>query len=104
MLQDLYLMRMTRGACAIDPHYTKLSSVQVEQNGILVRSSEYKESCVDDTCKQFTFLDFEIANVLALGALNMLNPVSMVNHDVTGVASAFDNLNEKLNGHPEETK
>lgn len=98
MLCELYNRKMTRGSYVLDPEYKKLSPVEVDNAGVVCRSSEFRTTSVIDSSGHFNFRDFDIANILSVGAVDTLKPVTMANHDVAGVADAFDNLNTKLSG------
>lgn len=98
MLCELYKRKMSRGSYTLDPEYMKLSPVEVSNSGVVSRLSEFRITSVCDSSGQFNFRDFDIANIISVGAVGTLKPVTMVNHDVAGVADAFDNLNSKLSG------
>lgn len=102
MLKDLYFKKLPRIEAVLCPSYMKLTPIDEVSDGVLVRSSEFRSYNVEDNNKQFSFRDFEIGNIIAVGATNMLKPVSMANHDVAGVAQAFDDLNNKLDGTTSE--
>ena len=70
------------------PYSTKISRVsssQIADNGSLKRMSVIEEyDCtVDD--KQFSFRDFSITNIIALGNENLLNPVQMQESKSAGI-------------------
>lgn len=96
-MKELFKTAYKGFPCPIDPHYTHLESVDVEENGMITKRSQFKETCFGDKFKQFKMEDFAISNILSVGATNLLKPVSMTNNDVTGVAQGFDDLNAKLN-------
>lgn len=74
----------------ISPRYTRLVPVQVEKNGVIVNSSEFREF---DFSKESVFQssDFLLQNIMAVGATHMLRPVMMTTLSDMNVADRFEN-------------
>lgn len=96
MLEQLYKSRTSYKSYSIDPHIMQLVPIEAVADGKITRSVEYKKMCVEDQNKQFTIDDFSISSILAVGATNMLRPVSMSNHDVESFGNAVDRIGQEL--------
>lgn len=97
MLQEVYSKKNKRYTKVLCDSFLMLQPCEKVVDGVLTRTSSFVRHSVADDYKDFTYLDFAIGNILATGATNLFAPVTMVNHDVAGVAQAFDDLNAKLN-------
>lgn len=97
MLYDLYQREMSRFDHPYQTTHMRLKTIDVEEQGILVKRSRFVEYNPADEDKQYKVSDFEIGNILAVGAFQMLKPVMMHNIDFAGSANAFDLLYLKLN-------
>lgn len=97
MLKEIYERDNSRKSHAYETSYMRLKTVDVEENGILVKRSRFVDFCPTDEDKQIKSSDFELGNILAVGAFQMLKPVMMSNIDFAGSANAFDVLYQKLN-------
>lgn len=61
----------------ISSSYMKLTPVDVVDGSVVVRSSEFKEFSPKTLLHQVSFHDLDIANILSIGATNVLKPVVM---------------------------
>lgn len=96
MLKEIYERDNSRKSLPYESSYMRLKTVDIEENGILVKRSRFVDYNPIDEDKQFKPSDFELGNILAVGAFQMLKPVMMSNIDYAGSANAFDVLYQKL--------
>lgn len=96
MLKEIYERSNKRKSIPFETSYMRLKTVEIEENGVLVQRSRFVEYNPIDDDKQFKPSDFELGNILAVGAYQMLKPVMMHNIDYAGSANAFDVLYSKL--------
>lgn len=88
MLYHLLKHHCCNSAVEISPSYCKLTAVDVEDNGIITRRSEFKRFDSSEALNPFSFNDFSLSNIIAKGAFDLLkpvyvpdvNPLNVVNH------------------------
>lgn len=96
MLELLYKRKETRENVSIDPHIVQLRVEDIVENGMPTRKVSYQRVCVEDSFKQFSYVDFELQSILAVGAVHLLKPVSMSNSDVQSFADNVDMISSQL--------
>lgn len=94
MLRDLY---RSKGAIPnvdfhIDNKYIRIAAIQSSSGGVLDRSSQFEEVDFSKMYSNVTSDDFSIANIVELGASQMLRPVSMTPVSNFGTISTFENV------------
>lgn len=95
MLQQLYKKRVPYEVVTIDPSYSKLVQSETVSNGVITRSSEFQRVSASEYLNQIHSSDFSLDNLLALGAVNVLNtPVKM---RATGADGFIANVEHELN-------
>ena len=92
MLEQIYVKKQPCPMVAISSSSRLLVTSNSEQNGSLVRTTEFKDVCVEDNFKQFSILDFEIGNIMATGAVHLLKPVTFNNSDVDNIVGQVDTI------------
>ena len=100
MLSSMYRVKKVEPDSFISPKYTRVGSKQVAKKGSLVL-----ESCIEtiDFAKansQYSYKDFSLSNIIALGNESLLRPCSM---DGNNLDSIFVNANTALNEMVKET-
>ena len=76
----------------ISPIVRVLQSYQSSDKGVLVRRSHYVDVDNSVEVSKFNSRDFAIANLIEVGATNMLKPVYMSSMSDMTVADQFDNF------------
>lgn len=92
MLEQIYFKKQPCKMVSIPSSSRLLVTSCGEQNGSIVRSTEFKDVCIEDNFKQFSVFDFEIANIMATGAVHLLKPVSFNNSDVDNLVGQVDTI------------
>ena len=98
MLQQLYSNRIPRKSETLDPSRMVLSPVDVVQDGVLVRKSEYQRHSVAEETKQFKYYDFSIQNLLAVGAYKESSVMMSKVSDLDNVDS-FAAANQRIDNY-----
>lgn len=65
--------------------FERVSSTQVAENGSFKRTSVFEEYDCAAEDNQFSFRDFSISNVIALGNENLLKPIQMQESKSAGI-------------------
>lgn len=79
--------------------YTKLSPKSVDNAGVVVRSSIFEESSTKESLNSFDFNDFQISNLIAIGATDVLKETYMSDTNsfdvIENVANSLKSLNHE---------
>lgn len=76
-----------------DPTQKVLSPVQSVEGGVIKRGVEYKVIDNSKELSKYTSYDFSLENILALGAIDALKPVVMMNMSDMTFADKFQDMN-----------
>lgn len=96
MISRTYREKIPVGFFTIDPSCSRLQRVDSVENGVLSKQSEFKEvSCVEMNAKLLS-KDFNIANLLELGVVSKLKPVTLRANNVDGFIDSFEKAFENV--------
>jgi hypothetical protein len=87
MLISLFSARIPTPAVFVRHDYNHLEKVQVENHGSLSYSVQMRNLDFSEKNKQFVYSDFDLGNIIATGAVNMLRPVQFQGVNVDNVIS-----------------
>lgn len=94
MLHNLHRKKVNLPAHAFSTKVTMLTPVDVAgADGIVRKASEFKSFDVAESNKPFGSGDFEVASLLAVGALSKLTSTYMSPTSSMKIADSFENLN-----------
>ena len=74
----------------IDVGYNRLTSSNIEKNGVIVRSSNFQHTDSRETVGKFAASDFSLDNILSIGAFDMLKSVVMTDTSNLNVADSIE--------------
>lgn len=93
MLKNLKKLHFDVPKFSISPSYKKLQPVETTHDGTIVRSSEFVDFDFTQLNAQYTSSDFSIANIIAVGAQQMLNPMMPLGSSAFTMCDQFNNVN-----------
>ena len=94
MLLSLYELSYKRPSVLCPTFYMKLTPVEVEKDGQIVYTSELKKFDFAEDISKYSSKDFSIANLISIGAYDMLQLCSTLSVPATTVVDYVEsNLN-----------
>lgn len=96
MLQELYSKSKSTKFVPISSKYQVLKDKQIQENGRLVRKSEFVVVDVVEENRSLTIHDFSLENINALGNPALMQPVTMRKVDYDALIEKAAMFNQKL--------
>lgn len=97
MLSDIKIRKPLEVDVVFRPHYSRLNSVQVSENGVSTRKSQIEVFDFSKANSQFSFRDFNFENLMAVGATNILVERQMSESNAESFVNSINALSNEIN-------